>query len=100
MGRGASIVRRSGGGNRRGARSSANAGMSSERGGRNPSAECPRVPGEGSSAQGKSGPKARPRGVVDGRQVDIPVPLTPRPSRTRGTKGNPYGGLPTDPVLG
>ena len=31
---------------------SANAGMSSERRGRSPSAECPRVPGEGSSAQG------------------------------------------------
>ena len=49
--------------------------MSSERGGRIPSAECPRVPGEGSSAQGKSGPKARPKGVVDGQQVDIPVLL-------------------------
>jgi hypothetical protein len=59
----------------RGRVSSENAGMSSERGGRNPSAECPRVPGEGSSAQGKSGPKARPRGVVDGQQVDIPVPV-------------------------
>ena len=33
-----------------------------------------RVPGEGSSTQGKSGPKARPKGVVDGKQVDIPVP--------------------------
>ena len=33
-----------------------------------------RVPGEGSSSQGKSGPKARPKGVVDGQQVDIPVP--------------------------
>ena len=32
-----------------------------------------RIPGEGSSAQGKSGPKARPRGVVDGQQVEIPV---------------------------
>ena len=32
-----------------------------------------RFPGEGSSAQGKSGPKARPRGVVDGQQVEIPV---------------------------
>src|SRR4029450_6801116 len=31
---------------------SENAGMSSERRGRSPSAECPRVPGEGSSAQG------------------------------------------------
>ena len=46
-GSGASILQRSGGGNRRGARSSANAGMSSERGVRNPSAEYPRVPGEG-----------------------------------------------------
>ena len=33
-----------------------------------------RIPGEGSSAQGKSGPKARPKGVVDGKLVDIPVP--------------------------
>ena len=33
-----------------------------------------RVPGEGSSTQGESGPKARPKGVVDGKQVDIPVP--------------------------
>ena len=33
-----------------------------------------RVPGEGSSARGKSGPKARPTGVVDGQLVEIPVP--------------------------
>ena len=46
-GRGASIMPRSGGVNRRGARSSENAGMSSERGVRNPSAVSPRVPGEG-----------------------------------------------------
>jgi hypothetical protein len=38
------------------------------------SAESLRVPGEGSSAQGKSGPKARPKGVVEGQQVEIPVP--------------------------
>ena len=37
-------------------------------------AENLRCPGEGSSAQGKSGPKARPRGVVDGQQVEIPAP--------------------------
>ncbi len=37
-------------------------------------AENLRIPGEGSSAQGKSGPKARPKGVVDGKLVDIPVP--------------------------
>ena len=46
-GRGASISQRSGGVNPRGAWSSANAGMSSERGVRNPSAVSPRVPGEG-----------------------------------------------------
>ena len=33
-----------------------------------------RFPGEGSSAQGKSGPKARPKGVVDGKLVENPVP--------------------------
>ena len=32
-----------------------------------------RIPGEGSSAQGKSGPKARPEGVVDGQQVESPA---------------------------
>ena len=37
-------------------------------------AESLRVPEEGSSAQGKSGPKARPKGVGDGQQVEIPVP--------------------------
>ena len=31
-----------------------------------------RVPGEGSSAQGKPGAKARPKGVVDAHTVDIP----------------------------
>ena len=36
-------------------------------------AENLRFPGEGSSAQGKSGPKARPKGVVDGQQVENPV---------------------------
>lgn len=38
------------------------------------SAESLRVPEEGSSSQGKSGPNARPKGVVDGQQVEIPVP--------------------------
>ena len=35
--------------------------------------ESLRFPGEGLSAQGKSGSKPRPKGVVDGQQVDIPV---------------------------
>ena len=51
-----------------------NAGISSEREARNFPVESLRFPGEGSSAQGKSGPKARPRGVVDGQQVEIPAP--------------------------
>jgi hypothetical protein len=34
--------------------------------------EIPRVPPEGSSAEGESGPKARSKGVVDGDQVNIP----------------------------
>ena len=51
-----------------------NAGISSERKVRILPVENLRCPGEGSSAQGKSGPKARPRGVVDGQQVEIPAP--------------------------
>ena len=50
-----------------------NAGISSESGARNSAVESLRFTGEGSSARGKSGPKARPKGVVDGLQVDNPV---------------------------
>ena len=39
-----------------------------------PSAESTRFPGEGQSAQGQSGPKTRPKGVVDGQTVNIPSP--------------------------
>ena len=46
--------------------------MSSENYVRNIMAEYPRVPGEGLSAQGKSGAKARPEGVVDAHTVEIP----------------------------
>ena len=38
--------------------------------------QCPenlRVPPRGSSMEGESGPKARSKGVVDGKQVNIPV---------------------------
>lgn len=38
-------------------------------------AESPRFPAQRSSAQGESAPKARPKGVVDGKQVNIPVPV-------------------------
>jgi hypothetical protein len=53
--------------------SSENAGISSESKVRIFTVENLRFPGEGSSAQGKSGPKPRPRGVGDGQQVEIPV---------------------------
>ena len=51
-----------------------NAGMSNAKYVRNILTVSPRIPGEGSSAQGKAGPKARPRGVADGQQVANPVP--------------------------
>ena len=51
-----------------------NAGISSEREARNLSVESLRIPGEGSSAQGKSGPKSRLKSVDDGQSVEIPIP--------------------------
>ena len=51
-----------------------NVGMSSVRQVRILSAENLRFPEEGSSSQGQSGPKPRPKGVGDGQQVDIPAP--------------------------
>ena len=48
--------------------------MSSVRRVRIPSTENLRFPEEGSSSQGKSGPKPRAKAVGDGQQVDIPVP--------------------------
>ena len=50
-----------------------NAGISSEREVRILPVESLRIPGEGLSSQGKSGPKLRPKGVGDGQLVDIPV---------------------------
>ena len=67
-----------------------NAGISSEREVRNFSVESLRFPGEGSSAQGKSGPKSRLKSVDDGQLVDIPVPpqmfdaVTQKDSQTTG----------------
>ena len=48
--------------------------MSSESVVRIHTADSARFPGEGSSSQGKSGPKVWPKGVADGQQVDIPAP--------------------------
>ena len=74
-GRGAFYARRSVTGRRRGEHRRENAGVSSGTWVRIPRTENPRFPEEGSSALGKSGPKARPKGVVDGQQVEIPVPV-------------------------
>ena len=57
-----------------GAFGSENAGVSSASWVRILAIDCLRFSGEGSSSQGKSGPKARLKSVVDGQQVDIPVP--------------------------
>ena len=71
-GRRASNERRSQSGSAGGFHSSENAGMSSENYVRIIMAENLRFPGEGSSAQGKPGAKARPKGVVDAHTVEIP----------------------------
>ena len=73
-GRGASYAGRSYAVRHCGLHTRENVGMSSERRVRIPSTENLRFPEEGSSAQGKSGPKPRPKGVGDGQQVEIPVP--------------------------
>ena len=74
---GRSRIERGGGLHRR-----ENAGMSNESGVRIPTIESLRFPGEGSSAQGKSGPKSRAKAVDDGQQVDIPAPpLTLKPKQ-------------------
>ena len=73
IGRGAMYTGRSHSGSGGGLYTRENAGISSESEARNLTVESLRIPGEGSSTQGKSGPKARPKGVVDGQQVDNPV---------------------------
>ena len=56
----------------RGLYASENAGMSSENCVRIVMAENLRFPGVGSSALGKPGAKARPKGVADAHTVEIP----------------------------
>ena len=65
-----------------------NAGISSESMVRIHAIESLRFPGEGSSAQGKSGPKERPKSVSDGQQVEIPAPpIYLKTSRDAGVEG-------------
>ena len=59
-----------------------------------PTAECPRFPGEGPSSQGQSGPKGRPPGAPEGRQVDIPAP---RAAGARATAPEGPAGFWTPP---
>ena len=72
LGRGASYAGRSQSGSTGGLHTSENAGMSSENYVRIIMAENLRFLGEGSSAQGKSGAKVRPKGVADAHTVEIP----------------------------
>ena len=72
LGRGASDMGRSQSGSTGGLYWSENAGISSENYVRIIMAENLRFLGEGSSAQGKPGAKARPKGVVDAHTVEIP----------------------------
>ena len=71
-GRGASNIGGSQSESTGGRYSSENAGMSSENYVGIIMAENLRFLGEGSSAQGKPGAKARPKGVVDAHTVEIP----------------------------
>ena len=71
-GRGASNTGRSMSESTCGLYSSENAGMSSENCVRIVMAENLRFPWVGSSATGKPGAKARPKGVVDAHTVEIP----------------------------
>ena len=73
-GRGALYTGRSLTGREGGLYTRENVGMSSVRQVRILSTENLRFPEEGSSAQGKSGPKPRTKVVGDGQQVEIPVP--------------------------
>ena len=74
IGRGATHTDRSRSGSDCGLYGRENAGMSSESKVRIFAVESLRFPEEGSSSQGKSGPKPRRRRIGDGQQVEIPVP--------------------------
>ena len=57
-----------------GGHGSENAGVSSEMQVRILHTESLRIPGEGSSALGKSGPNGNLKGEPDGKQAEIPAP--------------------------
>ena len=72
---------------------SENAGMSSENCVRIVMAENLRFPGVGSSAPGKPGAKARPKGVVDAQTVENPLPYALKYTDTN-VESNPGAGSP------
>ena len=74
-----------------------NAGISSESKVRILAVENLRFPGEGSSAQGKSGPKPRANAVGDGQLVEIPVPPGQRLTDAV-TQKDRQSGLMVEPV--
>ena len=53
--------------------------MSNHKAGENPAHRISKVSHATSIGVGSVGPKARPKGVVDGQQVNIPAPLGHRP---------------------
>ena len=61
-----------------GADPSENAGMSSDKTGENPVRRKPKVSPAMFVRRRLGGPKARPEGVADGQQVDIPAPCMVR----------------------
>ena len=71
--------------------------MSSENCVRIVMAENLRFLGEGSSAQGKPGAKARPEGVADAQQADIPAPPAGRYSTDGATEKDKRAGFWTSP---
>ncbi len=75
-----------------GASRSENGGMSNMKHGENPCHRKPKVSWAMLIIPGLVGPKARPKGVVDGQQVDIPAPAVVFVGRN-GTSdlARPYG---------
>ncbi len=70
--------------------------MSNASGVRNFAVESLRIPGEGLSAQGKSGPKPRTEVVGDGKPVEIPAP--PKALREAVTRKDSPSGVMVNPV--
>ncbi|OGJ63383.1 hypothetical protein A3J34_02405 [Candidatus Peribacteria bacterium RIFCSPLOWO2_02_FULL_51_10] len=63
--------------------------MSNHKAGENPARRIPKVSHATSIGVGLVDPKARPKGVADGQQVNIPAPRTNRP----GEKVDSLAGL-------